>query len=146
LRASDAKVADELRDLRKKLQQTIRALATGLVPDDHAKLLEHLEKNEFVPAISLLKPRVQVPEFVVRADEAERLAPIPPVVSEASQPGPLSPRPAPVIPGEPELLVEIERLESWKRVAIGILIVLFGWIVLRVSFKGEPLEYLSAFG
>ena len=23
---------------------------------------------------------------------------------------------------------------------------LFGWVVLGVSFKGEPLEYLTAFG
>jgi hypothetical protein len=122
-------------------------LSAGLEPEVRTRLLEHLEQNEFVQAISLLKPRVPAPEFAFRADKAERLPPIPPVVSEASEPGPpLSPRLAPVIPGEPELLAEIERLETWKRIAIGILIVLFGWIVHRVSFKGEPLEYLSAFG
>jgi len=142
-----AKVADELRVLRENLKATIRSLAGRLEVEALASLREHLEKNEFVPAISLLKPRLQTSESVFRAAEAVRLRPIPPVMSEASAPGtPLSPRSAPVIPGEPELLAQIEQLETWKRVVIGILIVLFGWVVLGVSFKGEPLEYLTAFG
>lgn len=142
-------VSAGLEDLRKELSDLLRELSAHVPEEKKHDFLADLDRANFVEAIRKLNPPDSRAGGASPAKQ-EELAEVGGIkrvkikeIAQGKEPVTASPEELPTVP---ELEQQLLKVEWGKRLLVGTLILLAGWAILRQSFTGATMDFVTAFG